>query len=76
MLIPPLASCWSEAGSESRLLTCAQAELVVYSKEEKTDATILICTRTKISSVVHSQAELSPHKKTRSKNKKKTLINK
>lgn len=73
MLIPPLASCWSEAGSESRLLTCAQAELVVYNEEEKTDATILICTRTKISSVVHSQAELSPHKKPDPRIKKRPL---
>lgn len=68
MLIPSLASYWSEAGLESRLLTYAQEKLVVYS-----DATILICTRTKISSVVHSQAELSPHKKTDPSIKKSPL---
>lgn len=61
MLIPPPAGYWSEAYSESRLLTYAQVELVVYSEQKKTDAAILICTRTKISSIIHSQAELAPH---------------
>lgn len=44
-------------------MTDAQVELVVYHKQKKTDAVILIC-RTAISSIMHSQAKLAPHKET------------
>lgn len=63
-MVPPLASCWGEAYSESRILTYIQVELVFYRKTKKTDAAILICTRTEISSIIHRQAELTPHEKT------------
>lgn len=45
-------------------MTDAQVELVVYHKQKKTDAVILICRRTAISSIMHSQGKLAPHKET------------